>query len=197
MGGEARPCRDRVRKRALARALTPRADRQRLTAPEDAPGELTDYEQRSLFWTEHFKAGGTVDRRGRPCDPAEVCHKPYDPYYVPADELESYYAADPVRLGTLKVRFRPSLCSDDEVDQYRRAAAQCGFLSSEQLADVQAAIETLGGRYGSALLKTLVSAASSDESLEPIVAAELERRDLLAADRQQAQLEHVCEVSSA
>jgi len=170
--------RDRVTKRAMARALTPRAERKRLDAPADAPGELTTSQIRQAQWVQHFKAGGTVDRKGRPCSPEETRHAKWDPYYVPPESVERYFRSDPFKLGVQAVTFRPELCTDDEVAGWRAKARDLGLLSVEQLADVREALAELGDSYSSALLRELTTAALHDDPLEPIIDAEMERRAL-------------------
>lgn len=172
--------RDRTTKRALARALTPRSERKRTVAPDDAPGELTPSQVRQAQWVQHFKAGGTVDRRGRPCAPEETRQATWSPFYVQPESVERYFRSDPFKFGTQAVTFRPELCTDDEVATWRAKARDLELLSVDQLADVRAALSDLGSSYSSALLRELTAAALGDDPLEPIVDAELERRALRA-----------------
>ena len=112
----------------------------------------------------------------------------YNPFYVPPDSLEHFYSPAPATYGRRVVTFRPDRCSDDEVEQYRSAAAQLGYLNSDQRDDVDTAIYQLGGSFGSETLKLLTAAARSDDDMAPIVDAELEVRAARADKEAEAQV---------
>ena len=154
--------RDRTVKRALARALTPRAHK----AVQFEAAQAIRREQ----WAEHFRLAGTVDRRGRPASFDEVHQAKWSPFYVDPATLVHFYSADVYHYGQRVITVNPAKCSDDQVADYERGALEIGLLTEEQFQDVDEAVTALGGAVSSARMRDLAAAAREDEDLQELIA---------------------------
>jgi len=135
--------RDRSLKRAMGRALKPRAHKQQ--------GRADVHAARLDAWAEHLRAGGTI-KDGRPYSREEHNPPPWDPYHVAREDYVVYYdtrgrvqatlnvqrcTQEDVQLAEAMAERRDHLRLDDFVDRYGSLPDDAARFEPEQYSAIK------------------------------------------------------------